>query len=353
MGVYQRKDGSWYYAKMYRGKRFYRRFGMGSEAKRKAEQAYADLEKKILVASLTGQEDAVLRPMSFNRMTAEYLRYCEANKAPNSFVREKLAFKHLLPHFRKKKLSAITHIDGERFKTKRAHVAAPRTVNTELKVLNTMLNKAVAWGYLKENPVKNVTRLKEPEIAIPVLDQNQIRRLLDECKRSRTRHLYLFVLTALNTGLRKSELFHLEWDDLDFDRRIIHVRNKSHWRTKTGRNRVVAMNDALYRPLRRHKKHPDTSYVFYNPDGSRYHDIRGSFNKAVSDAGLPHITFHQMRDNYATYLARSVDLPSVQKVLGHQDIKTTMKYVHALDDHVLSVVSEVKLGEEEVEEEEE
>ncbi|MDP7237144.1 MAG: site-specific integrase [Candidatus Latescibacteria bacterium] len=79
----------------------------------------------------------------------------------------------------------------------------------------------------------------------------------------------------------------------------------------------------------------DSLSVFYNSDGTRFHDIRKSFNRAVKIAGLDHVTFHSLRHTYASLLVmQGKDLPTIQLLLGHSDIKTTMRYAHLAPDHL-------------------
>ena len=151
--------------------------------------------------------------------------------------------------------------------------------------------------------------------------------------------------------MRKSELFHLEWSDVDFRKRTITVSNKTdrdtgeEWHTKNYEYRVIPMNDSLYEVLRRQPRHISSSSVFCNPDGTRFHDIRAGFETALREAGLDHIPIHALRHTFASNLVMSgVDIRTVQKLLGHKDIKTTMRYAHLAPDHLRSAVENLSYG---------
>jgi len=108
------------------------------------------------------------------------------------------------------------------------------------------------------------------------------------------------------------------------------------------------MPKALRAILMKHPTHPESTYVFYNKDGSRLRDIRGSYNKAVKASGLDHMTFHSLRHTYASLLVmKGRDLPTVQQLLGHADIKTTMRYAHLAPDHLRLAVEDFSFDPEE------
>jgi len=112
------------------------------------------------------------------------------------------------------------------------------------------------------------------------------------------------------------------------------------------------MNKLLYKTLKNHPHHPTSPYAFCNPDGSRFHDIRGSFDTAVQSAGLSHVTFHALRHTFASHLVmRGADLPSVQRLMGHNDIKTTMRYAHLAPDHLQQVIQKLDWEPDDVSEE--
>ena len=87
------------------------------------------------------------------------------------------------------------------------------------------------------------------------------------------------------------------------------------------------MNNCLTSILRESKI--DNGYVFCHEDGKPYGSVRTAFYRAVRKAGIGHLRFHDLRHTFATRLAEVTNLPSVQAILGHRDIKTTMRYAHA------------------------
>jgi len=168
--------------------------------------------------------------------------------------------------------------------------------------------------------MKAIKALKVDEKEHQFLTPDEGRTLIDAAQGQ----IRSFIITGLNTGMRKGELFRLEWQDVDLVRQELRVRM-----TKARRFRVIPMNDLLTQTLQRHPHHISKSYVFHNPNGSHWKDIRGSFNTALKRVGLPRIRIHDLRHTFISNLVMAgVDLRTVQELAGHANIQTTMKYAH-------------------------
>jgi integrase/recombinase XerD len=148
---------------------------------------------------------------------------------------------------------------------------------------------------------------------------------------------YEFVFkTYLMSGLRKQELENLEWPDVDFDKSTLKVSAKPGFNPKTWEERTVevpavlmeyfrqAWNEALLRFDRDHVQR----LVFPNRKGNKY---THSWDDCVAIAAKAHVVNahpHKFRATYATKLLQSgVDLKTVQKLLGHKNLESTMRYL--------------------------
>ena len=141
-------------------------------------------------------------------------------------------------------------------------------------------------------------------------------------------HLYPIVLTALNTGMRKSELLNLQWTDVDFDRREIAIRSHYDWHTKNYDYRYVGINDKLLSVLSNLPRNGE--YVFTYA-GKPIKDIKRAIATAYKEAGIDHQgqPLHILRHTFATRLIQEgVELEKIQQLLGHQDFSTTLQYAH-------------------------
>lgn len=205
------------------------------------------------------------------------------------------------------------------------------TVNFEIRTLKLVFNLAIKWGYLKENPTKDIAKLKVNDSKSPrFLTVEECQRLLQACPAE----LYSIYHTFLNTGMRRAELENLEWADIDFEKRKISIRCKESWQPKTG-EREMPINNALCELLQNLKQHNGAThrskYVFRAKDGGKLRmKLREKLIKIGHQAGIESLTrLHTLRHTFASHLVmQGVDLPTVMKLMGHADIQTTMIYAH-------------------------
>jgi integrase len=156
------------------------------------------------------------------------------------------------------------------------------------------------------------------------------------------------ILTFLNTGLRLGELVNLQWADIDFRRRLLKVQRKADWTPKAG-ERQIPLTPEMAKCLRdfRPPKAQKTDYVFSRRDNERFSgSLRKVFARIARYAGLEDVTkIHTLRHTFASHLVMSgVDLPTVQRLLGHSDIQTTMVYSHLAPEHLAGAVSRLPFG---------
>jgi integrase len=122
----------------------------------------------------------------------------------------------------------------------------------------------------------------------------------------------------------RTDILNLTHDKVDFVNRTITVEG-----TKTGKVRVIPMNDLLLETLSKLEKR--SKYVFSKDDGINYGNCRKSFEAAIKRAGIPYIRFHDLRHTFATRLVgNGVNLVIIKELLGHSDIRLTSRYSHAL-----------------------
>ncbi len=334
MGVFK-KQGNWWIDFYHQGRRIRRKVGA---SKKVAEMALADIQVKQAKREFLG----VCEPkrIRFKDFAEEYLKYSKANKADSSYERDVTTVrKHLITEWGTEHLHRITTKMIEDYKRKRIENVVASTVTRELFTIKNMFRKAVEWDYLRENPAVRVKKLKSGTQQFRYLSEDEVRRLLDSCAKSGNLLFYSFVFTALNTGMRLGELTALEWSGIDFKRGIIKVDNKKEHHTKNYEARVVPMNENLAAVLHKVPRRVDCPLVFYRQDGSPFSKMRTSFGNAVKRAGIPHVRFHDLRHTFASHLVMcGVDIRTVQELLGHNDIRMTMRYAHLAPDHMKNAV---------------
>ncbi len=227
----------------------------------------------------------------------------------------------------------------EEYKTERLQEdVTPATVNRELSLLRHLFNKAIEWGYLNKNPMQGVKLLKEPPGRTRYLRTEEIERLLDVIDSfpgDIKSYLKPVALIALHTGLRKKEILQLKWKDIYFEKRKITVSI-----TKTNEIRIVPMNETLYRELKEISRDAESEYLFCNKKGESFGNVRKSFDRALKIAGIEDFRFHDLRHTFASHLVMNgCDIRTVQRLMGHKNIKMTMRYSHLSRSHLQDAVN--------------
>jgi len=280
----------------------------------------------------------------FRHYAKEYLEcWSKVEKAASTYGRDQNSMKHLLAHFDRKLLSEISRRDVDAYVAGRKSTgAAAGTINREMSCLKNMLRKAVEWEYLKVSPATGVRQQREEVSEIIFLTEVELALVISECPLQ----LRTLVTVAANTGMRRGELFKLEWGDVDLDRTMVTVR-----KTKNYETRHIPMNPVVRRALQEHPKRvaggSAVPWVFSGPSGYQLKSIRNGFEAAVRRAGIDrHIRFHDLRHTFASRLVmKGVDMRTVAKLLGHRDLRVTMRYAHLAPEHLQSAVDSLTLPE--------
>ena len=118
----------------------------------------------------------------------------------------------------------------------------------------------------------------------------------------------------------------MRWDDLDFENSVLTVRKS---KTEAGQGRVVDLNSVLREVLHSLRDATPGEWVFPSPKtpGEHIGDVKNSFRRAVQIAGIPHITFHQLRHTFCSRLGDG-GVAVIQELAGHASILTTHRYMH-------------------------
>jgi integrase len=331
MSIFRRRypDGrvskDWYIDYRINGKRYKRRIGTN---KKLAEQVLMDIEVKQAKGDFLGIHE--VKKIMFGDYLAEYLAWAQVNKGANTYALNQFCADRLRETFTGC-LSGLTAKQVEDYRVKRRESVSPATVNRELALLKHMCTKAVEWGYLKANPLKSVKFLKEPPGRLRYLTREEMNALIAAC----SHHLKPIVITALHTGMRKSEILGLRWQDVNFAARMITIRQ-----TKNNEPKVIPMNQTLYAELQSLPRHLHSDYVFCNEVGERYDEVKRSFHTACRRAGIKDFRFHDLRHTFASHLVmRGVPLRTVQELLGHKTGQMTLRYTHLSTPHLQEAVT--------------
>jgi integrase len=213
---------------------------------------------------------------------------------------------------------------------------APATVNRYLSALSKAFSNAVKeWHWLPDNPMRRVSKKTEPRGVVRYLSDEERAALLKACRESELKPLYLLVLFALTTGMRRGELLGLRWQDIDLERRMAVLQN-----TKNGDRRSVPIVPEVADLLREHGKvrRLDNDLVFASAgDDAIWFDKY--WYRALKVAKIKDFRFHDLRHTAASYLAMSgATTPEIAAVLGHRTLQMVKRYAHLSDQHTGTVV---------------
>lgn len=130
-------------------------------------------------------------------------------------------------------------------------------------------------------------------------------------------------LLALNTGLRKSNILELRWEQINFDFNFIEILEN-----KGNKHLLIPLNEKLIQFFNNKPEAERKGYIFINPDtGLPYKDIKKAWSTALEKANIENFRFHDLRHTVGTRLAEQlVPVNVIKELLGHSDVHTTMRY---------------------------
>lgn len=206
-----------------------------------------------------------------------------------------------------------------------------RTINADQQFASRILNEAVLDGHIAANPLAGMKKLREQKRPRRYLTKEEIGRLIDAAPK----HFRPFVIAAVYTGARKSELTALRWSDIDFERGKITLV-----RSKVGNVDAIdlhpAVRTALLRLRQRRTKTGPGDPVFLSRRGTAFTNITKSWAIALRGAGLegrPGLTPHALRHSFAThFLEGGGAVTDLQQQLGHAALATTQIYAASLSE---------------------
>lgn len=247
----------------------------------------------------------------------------------------------------------------------------PVTINRNLQRLQGVLSKAVEWKVLERHPFAGLKPLKTDRAGrvryLSAEEETRLREALlqreESLRQARIRfnewlavrgrttlplrteeyvdHLQPLVLIALNTGLRRGELFQLRWKDVDLTGRWLRVDGAT---AKNGQTRRVPLNTealAIFEAWRNGASDAEP-HVFPGVEGKRLKRIDRAWRGLCRRAELQGFRFHDLRHHFASRLVQSgVDLNTVRELLGHADITMVLRYAHLSPDRLASAVEKV------------
>jgi site-specific recombinase XerD len=235
---------------------------------------------------------------------------------------------------------------AKRWKNARAGAAEPGTVNLELRHLAAALNHAVEARLMDENPFALIDPLPAQKTEPRGLSVAERGSLLVEAKRRRD-VIYEMAMTFLWSGLRLQEATHLQAEHIDPAQNWIKIipracaacpgcrANENKWTPKTYEQRNIPIWKDLRPLLARIVREKRSGLVFESYSGMwTERALEKAFEKVFNHAKIEGAGIHDLRHSFGSeMIRRGVDVPTLQKWMGHRRIETTMIYVHIEGKH--------------------
>ncbi len=278
-------------------------------------------------------------------LVAEYLRYwlevyADRSVAPSTARRYRsIVEQHLIPTLGGARLSDLAAIDVQR-----AHEAdlksglSGTTVLQHHAVLSKALKQAVRWDMIPRNPCEMIDRPRKSRRTMKPLDDHQVPALLEAAAGTL---YYEPIYVGVNTGLRRSELLGLKWEDVDLQLARLSVtrtleyvyREYSYREVKTAYSRrSIALAPATALMLRGLQRESEPVFVDDEGEIIKPHRLTDAVPRLCREAGLPVVRFHDLRHTHASLLLKSgVNPKVVSERLGHSSVAFTLDtYGHVM-----------------------
>ena len=340
--VYKR-GGVWWYEFAFLGQRV--RESSRSTSKTVARDAERQ-RRRELEESANGLRGKRRRPLLFSVAVREYLTWKEGEVKASTLRIESKNLDHLLPVLGRLLLADIDGRDVAKYQQHRAtEGAAGATVNLEVGTLRSILRRHRLWANLQPD----VKKRQERDDVGKALDLSEETKLLAACQASRSRCLHPAVVLALHTGLRRSELLSLRWEQVDMTKKTIRVGES---KTRAGRGRTVPLNERAHLILtgwaeafpKREGFHAVFPSERIGASGDSFTPIVqssdpetpvGSLKQAwetAKEAAKVAVRWHDLRHTCCTrLLEQGVSLPIVGQILGwapSTTVRMAQRYGH-------------------------
>jgi len=337
---------NWYIQFQFNGRTYVR--SSRTTSKKAAEQMEVEWKAKLHAAQFLGHREQLTVRQAVNQ-------FCDSRvDTPNhkGLLTGTKILERLFPMH--KAISELTAHDLERLKRDRAaEGAAPQTIKHNLNLIRGAWKFARKLGFqvnelefpqikLPKSPLRYLTDDEERRFLACLDPRREIKGLRPFGTRDPDMQRFMqdacdLVVLLLDTGARYGEIANIEWTRIDLVNRSISL-----WRPKVQNEAVLYMTDRAYEVLSRRFADRTGEFVFTNRKGGPRGYVSQAIRKALRKAGLQDCRIHTLRHTHASRLIQNgMSVYEVREILGHTDIKTTMRYAHLESRQVTSKARDV------------
>ncbi|MDD3236662.1 MAG: tyrosine-type recombinase/integrase [Candidatus Gastranaerophilales bacterium] len=274
-------------------------------------------------------------PLKFKEASEKYIKGLKETGGKSITKKEQQLRMYLVPFFKNYIVSKISTFDIEKYKSERSKTDISKsTINREIQTLSHMLNSLEDWGLIPHKNCK-IKKFREDNARNFALSPEECNRILDIASRYSNQYIYPFILIALGTSMRRSEILSSELKNINIAERVIYIPH-----AKAGA-RTQMMTKEVANFLRDYIPMVDSSqpYLFPSKNAKSGHLkwIDKAFRAVVEEAGLDSkvVVRHTLRHTAITRLAEAgVDLRTIQRISGHKTIQMVIRYSHQSGAHV-------------------
>lgn len=332
--ITQRTKGSWSIS-IYLGKepitnkkkyKWYTVKGTKKEAEKFLIEKLNEIEKGIFVDSK-------------NMTLEEYFNYwyeqcCITKLSPTTYESYKRNIdKYIIRYLGNIKLANLLPLQLQSFYNTLSETLSNTTIIYIHRIIHRALNQAMKWDLIVRNVADNVELPKKIKYQATILNSTQVAKLINVTKST---YIYIPVMIAISTGMRRGEILGLTWNNLDLKNSTLNVV-QAVYPTKNGLTvlppktktsiRKITIPPTLVKILTEYKKKSSSNYVCSLEDGTLISpsSLNHKFKQILKDNNLPSIRFHDLRHSHASLLlSQGVQAKVISERLGHSNINITM-----------------------------
>lgn len=329
-GLYRRKDSPYWWVKIV--------LPDGRQVCRSTRlKVLADAEEYLIRLKAEAYEGARTGIQVERTWQDAVVQYLDDNEGNRRLFYYKAHFQKLDSYLRGFRLRDINMNSLRPFIRDRKHKDGVEhgTINRALEVVRLVLNVARdEWGWIERVP--KIRLLKEPKRRVRFLTEEEANRLM----LALPEHMVPVVRYALATGCRMSEILKLEWNRVDFDRRVSWLEPGS---TKNGEGRGIPLNrDAILALRSVQGQHTRWCFTYR---GKRMEAIGSAWKRSLKRAGIEKFRFHDLRHTWASWHVMSgTSLQELMELGGWKSYEMVLRYAHLAPEHLSDAAARIERG---------
>lgn len=272
------------------------------------------------------QNSTELISISFSKMIWEFLKHAESIYTSKSIKNFRNTFRFAQDYFGDIDLDKMNDVLIRRYLDKRLRDSSIYQARKDKINLSSLFTRAIEWGYLTDNPCRKIKNYKLPEKQPIYFSKEEFNNLLSCIESIDLKDIVVF---AVNTGLRQSELLNLQWEQIDLERKLVILDNRTHI-TKSKKVRTIPLNESAMNVIKSRLNNDHKRVFTFEGNLISQHALSIRFRYILNKNHFKNgLKFHSLRHTFASWLIqKGVSIYVVSKLLGHSDIKTTEVYSH-------------------------